>query len=121
MGLMGKCKVLRVYIDEDLKLHSKLLYKAMVDKLLDEKIAGVTVYRGVEGYGSSYHLHTPRIVEAMENLPMILEVIETPARALLALNIIEEMLPKHCLVSVQDIEILHNHAPDGVHTKTEKF
>lgn len=121
MGIIGKCKILRVYLDEDLKWHNQLLYKAMIDKLLAAKIAGATVFKGVEGYGSKYHLHTPRIIEVTENLPVLIEVVDTPERALVALNIIEEMLPQHCLVTVQDMEVLHNHAPDGVHVKTESW
>ena len=122
MDVLGHCKVIRVYVDEDLKWEGKLLYKAIVDRLLKENISpGATVFKGVEGFGSSAHLHTPRIIEVTENLPMVVEVVDQPDRALKALNLIEEMLPNHCLVTVQDTQVLHYHSADGKHTKTKSW
>jgi hypothetical protein len=122
MDVIGKCKVLRVYVDEELKWKGKLLYKAIVDRLLAEKVtAGATVFKCVEGFGSSSHLHTSRIIEVMEELPMIIEIVDKPNRALKALNIIEEMLPNHCLVTVHETQVLHYHKADGKHTKTKKW
>lgn len=121
MSIVGKCKILRIFIDEDLKWEHKLLYRALVDKLLEIKIAGATVFKGVEGYGSSFHLHTPRIIEITENLPVLIEVVDTPKQIHKALNEIEPMLPTHCLVTVQDIQVLHYHHPAGKHTTTKNL
>lgn len=121
MTIVGKCKILRIFIDEDLKWHNKLLYRAIVDKLLEMKIAGATVFKGVEGFGSSAHIHSARILEITENLPMLIEVVDTPKQIHKALNAVEPMLPRHCLVTVQDIRVLHYHHPNGRHTKTKKL
>jgi PII-like signaling protein len=122
MDVLGHCKVIRVYVDEGLKWEGELLYKAIVNRLLKEKVsAGATVFRGVEGFGSSSHLHTPRIIEIAENLPFMIEVVDKPDRALKALNLIEEMLPNHCLVTVHDTHVLHYHSADGKHTKTKSW
>lgn len=115
MDIRGKCKVVRVYIDEDLKWEGKLLYGALTEKLLHEGIAGATVFRGIMGYGSEARIHSVRFVEAMEKLPVMVEVIDVPERAKKALRIIEGMLPKHCLVTIQDIHVAHYYAPDGKH------
>lgn len=121
MNIVGKCKLLRIFIDEDLKWHNKLLYRAIVDKLLELRIAGATVFKGVEGYGSKAHIHSARILEITENLPMLIEVVDKPKQIHKALNAVEPMLPKHCLVTVQDIQVLHYHHPDGKHSKTKKL
>ena len=121
MGIIGKCKLLRVFIDEDLKWHNKLLYRAIVDKLLEQKIAGATAFKGIEGYGSSAHIHTARILEITENLPVLIEVVDTPKQIQKALSIVEPMLPKHCLVTLQDIQVLHYHRTDGKHSKTKRL
>ena len=121
MKLQGKCKALRIYVDEDLKWKSQLLYRAIVETLLKNGLAGATVFKGIEGFGSSAHIHSSRIMEITENLPMMVEVIDSPKQILKALNGVESMLPKHCLVTVQDVRVLHYHAPKGKHSKTTKL
>jgi PII-like signaling protein len=121
MKLQGKCKALRIYVDEDLKWHNQLLYRAIVEKLLGLGIAGATVFKGVEGYGSSAHIHSARILEITENLPVLIEVVDVPKQVLKALQAVEPMLPKHCLVLVQDVKVLHYHAPKGKHSKTSRL
>ena len=121
MSIVGKCKVLRIYLDEDLKWHNQLLYRAIVEKLLNLHLAGATVFKGIEGYGSSFHIHSARILEITENLPVLIEVVDTPKQILKALKAVEPMLPKHCLVTVQDVRVLHYHAPKGKHGPTKKL
>ncbi len=115
MKLVGKCKVLRIFLDENLKWKNQLLYRAIVQKLLDLKIAGATVFKAVEGFGSKAHIHDSGVLELSENLPMLIEVVDRPAQIRKALREIEPMLPTHCLVTVQDIQVLHYHAPQGKH------
>ncbi len=111
----GHCKCVRVYLEENLKWEGKLLYQAIVERLLKEGFAGATVFRGIMGYGSAARIHSIRFVEVMEKLPVVVEVVETPERAKKALRLIEEMLPQHCLVTLQDIHVAHYHSPDGKH------
>lgn len=120
MGIVGKCKVLRIFVDEDLKWNNKLLYRAIVDKLLELKIAGATVFKGIEGYGSSAHIHSARILEITENLPVLLEVVDIPKQIQKALKEVEPMLPEHCLVTVQDIQVLRSPHSAVKHPKTKK-
>lgn len=119
--LSGKCKALRIYVDEDLKWRGRLLYRAIVEELLKARLAGATVFKGVEGYGSSAHIHSAHILELTENLPVMIETIDTPKQILKALNAVEPLLPKHCLVMVQDVWVLHYHAPNGKHSKTKRL
>jgi len=118
MKLQGKCQALRIYVDEDLKWHNQLLYRAMVEKFLNLGMAGASVFKGVEGFGSSAHIHTARILEITENLPVMVEVVDTPKQISRALKAVEPMLPKHCLVTVQDVKVLHYHSPKGKRSKT---
>jgi uncharacterized protein len=121
MELTGKCKKLRIYVDEDLKHGHVPLYHAILEILLKEGVAGATIFKGMEGFGSSHHIHTPRMIELTEQLPMVVEVVEKPKKLLKALNRIEEILPTHCLVTVQDVNVLHYHAPKGKHSKTSRL
>jgi PII-like signaling protein len=113
MKLAGKCKILRIFLDENLKLKNQLLYRTIVKKLLELKVAGATVFKAVEGFGSKAHLHDAGVLELSENLPILIEVVDTPTQIRKALKAVEPMLPTHCLVTVQDIQVLHYHAPGG--------
>ena len=121
MELSGKCKKLRVYVEEQLKHGHVPLYHAILEVLLKEGIAGATVFKGIEGFGSSHHIHSPRVIEMTEKLPMVVEAVENPQKLLKALNLIEEILPVHCLVTVENVEVLHYYHPDGKHSKTKSL
>ena len=107
MELTGKCKALRIYVDEDLKWGNQLLYRAIVEKLLQEGLAGATVFKGAEGFGSSARIHSARILEVTENLPVMIETIDRPAKITQALKRVRPMLPTHGLVTVQDVTVVH--------------
>ncbi len=67
--------------------HGKPLYEAIVEMLRKEKFSGVTVLRGVAGYGGSSVYHTDKILRLSQDLPIILEIVETTER-------IEQILPR---------------------------
>ena len=83
----GERTLMRVHIGESDKWHGKLLYQAIVELLRKEGFSGVTVLRGVAGYGGSSVYHTDKILRLSQDLPIILEVVETAER-------IEQILPR---------------------------
>jgi PII-like signaling protein len=97
MKLLGKAKVLRIYLDENIKSGNRLLYRTIVEKLRTIKIAGATVFKAVEGFGFSARIHDAGLLEISENLPMVVEVVDTPAQIAKALK---PILAPHCLVTV---------------------
>lgn len=105
MSLSGKCKILKIYISEDSKYNNHNLYHALVLKLKEIGMAGVTVTRGIEGYGHGKWLHTTRILELSTNLPIIVEVIDKPERIELVIPIVKEMVNEG-LVIVTDVDII---------------
>lgn len=94
--------MLRVYIGEDDRWRGGLLYPAIVSKLKEAGIAGVTVLRGIEGFGSHARLHTARIDALFQGLPVVVEAVDIPERITTALALLDEMLVE-ALVTVQDI------------------
>jgi uncharacterized protein len=106
MAAAKKQKVLRIYLDEKMKWKSRLLYRALVEKLLELGIPGATVFRGLEGFGASAQIHDARILEMSENLPVVVEVVAAPKVVLACLKQIKPMLPKNALVTVQDIQVM---------------
>jgi PII-like signaling protein len=83
----GEHTLMRIHIGESDKWHGKPLYEAIVEMLRKEQFSGVTVLRGVAGYGGSSVYHTDKILRLSQDLPIILEVVESADR-------IEQILPR---------------------------
>jgi PII-like signaling protein len=98
-----KAKVLRIYLDEKIKSGNKLLYRAIIEKWVSLKMTGATVFKGIEGFGSSAHIHDSGILEMSENLPVVIEMIDAGPQVKKALKAVEPILPDHCLVTVQKV------------------
>jgi PII-like signaling protein len=83
----GERTLMRIHIGESDKCHGRPLYEAVVEMLRKEKFSGVTVLRGVAGYGGSSVYHTDKLLRLSQDLPIILEIVETTER-------IEQILPR---------------------------
>jgi uncharacterized protein len=83
----GERTLMRIHIGESDKWHGKPLYEAIVEMLRKEGFSGVTVLRGVAGYGGSSVYHTDKILRLSQDLPIVLEIVETTER-------IEQILPR---------------------------
>ena len=78
MKLEGEGKLLRLFIGESDTWHGKPLYQAIVERVRQEGLAGATVVRGIEGFGADSRLHTSRILRLSEDLPVVIEIVDTP-------------------------------------------
>lgn len=105
MKIEGPGKAITVYIGEDDQWHSKPLVNALVERLRAEGFAGVTVTRGVLGFGAHSRIHSANILQLSQDLPLVLKLVDTPERAALALEIFDEMVGEG-LITVQDVEIV---------------
>jgi len=77
MVTKGPAKKLTVYIDETDKLGGKPVYEVLMDIFYKKKIAGVSVFRGVAGYGSDGVFHTSKMLELSTSLPVKIEAVDS--------------------------------------------
>lgn len=95
----GPAKKVSIYVGENHQYHSYSVYSAILDYLFFRGVSGATVVRGIGGFGADHHLHTTRILELTENLPIKIQFIESPEK-------VNELLPKlHEMVGTGLIEI----------------
>lgn len=73
-------RLLRIFIGESDSFEGRPLYQAIVEALRKEGLAGATVLRGIEGFGKSSHLHTAHILRLSEDLPIVIECVDTHDR-----------------------------------------
>jgi len=83
----GERTLMRIHIGESDKWEHKPLYQAIVEMLRREKFSGATVLRGVGGYGSSSIYHTDKVLRLSQDLPIVIEVVESAER-------VESILPQ---------------------------
>jgi PII-like signaling protein len=68
-------------------------------------IAGATVFRGIEGFGAKSHLHTSRILRLSEDLPIVIEIVDTAERIDALLPVLDEMVDDG-LVTIESVQIV---------------
>lgn len=105
MDIRGKCKLLKIYISEDSEYKNHNLYHAIVLKLKEADVAGVTVFRGIEGYGKGKRINSVRLLELSSSLPIIIEAIDKAEKIEKALPIIESMIGEG-LITISDTEVI---------------
>jgi len=87
MTLPEKGNLLRIFIGESDSHNGIPLYEWIVNKARENGLAGSTVIRGIEGFGAHSRIHTTKILRLSEDLPIIIEIIDT-------LEKIENFLPQ---------------------------
>lgn len=96
---------LRLYLLETDKFGGAPAYQAIARYLLAHDYAGVTVYRGLEGFGTTHKLRSADVLELSANLPVVVEVIDTPDRIYALKRYLKESsLGKGRLVTEQPVQ-----------------
>lgn len=78
---------LAIYVGDSDRHQHKPLYRAIVELLAAEGVAGTTVLHGIEGYGPSRHIHTSKILDLAQDLPVVIIAIDREEK-------IEAVFPK---------------------------
>ena len=105
MKLQGTGKLLRIFIGESDTWHGKPLYQAIVQAVRKAGLAGATVVRGIEGFGAESHLHTARILRLSEDLPVLIEIVDTDENIRAILPSLDEMIADG-LVTLETVEVI---------------
>jgi len=105
MKIEVDAKMVTVFVNSTDQWHGRPLYTAIVHLCQEKGIAGATVVRCVEGYGSSRHLHTSRLLELSENLPVRIEIVDVAERVEPLLVALAEMIGEG-LVTVSNVHIM---------------
>jgi len=99
-----KAQRLSIYIGESDRWQGQPLYEAIVLKARELRMAGATVLRGPMGYGADSRVHTAKILRLSEDLPIVIQIVETTANVALLLGELEQMISAG-LVTVEDVGV----------------
>lgn len=100
-----EAKLLRLFVGESDTFDGRPLYEAIVLKAREKQMAGATVLRGPMGYGHSSRLHRANFLEISEDLPMIVEIVDTEEKIEGFLPCLEGMIGSG-LVTIEKIRVL---------------
>jgi len=105
MKIEGEGKLLRIFVGESDRWHGKPLYQAIVQRVREEGLAGATVLRGIEGFGADSRLHTARILRLSEDLPVVIEIVDSAEQIERILPVLDEMIGEG-MVTVERVEVI---------------
>lgn len=103
--------LLRVFVGENDKWHGTPLYEAIVRKARELNLAGATVLRGPMGFGAHSRLHTTKILRLSQDLPIVIEIVDSRERIDSLLPHIDEMV-KEGLVTLEKVEVIKYRADE---------
>jgi PII-like signaling protein len=104
-AIEGEQSLVRIFIGEGDKWHHQPLAIALLERLRKEGFAGATVIRGVAGFGAHSVVHTSHILRLSQDLPVLIEVVDSQERVNALLPILEEMVQEG-LVTIEKVRVL---------------
>jgi PII-like signaling protein len=103
--MQGEGKLLRIFIGESDTWHGRPLYEAIVARVREEGLAGATVLRGIEGFGAHSRIHSSRILRLSEDLPVVVEIVDTAENVDRVLPLLDEMVSEG-MVTLERVEVI---------------
>ena len=106
MQIPPEAVLLRIFIGESDRWQHRPLYEAIVLKAREQHLAGATVLRGPMGFGKSSRLHTAKILRLSDDLPLVIEIVDSEEQINSFLPVLEPMI---CggLVTLEQVKVLH--------------
>ena len=105
MQLPRDALLLRIFIGEKDRQGHQPLFEAIVLKAREQHLAGATVLRGPMGFGHSSRLHTAKVLRLSEDLPMVIEIVDSEEKIKAFLPLLDGMMPSG-LVTLEKVQVL---------------
>jgi len=105
MQIPKQALLLRVFFGEGDKFGGSPLYEAIVLKARELHLAGATVLRGSMGFGASSRLHTTKILRLSEDLPLVIEIVDSEDKINSFLPTLDQMMTSG-LITLEKVQVL---------------
>jgi hypothetical protein len=117
LKIEGKAQMMRIFVSEEDRWKSKPLHEALVEAMRANDLAGVTVYRGILGYGAHRRVHKDKPLVSSHHGSIMLSAIDTAEKLRTFLPIVDQMVAEG-LVVFSDVDIV-KYAFRGLETDTQ--
>jgi len=105
MQVPREAVLLRIFVGEDDRTKGRPLYEAIVLKAREAGLAGATVLRGPMSFGKSSTLHTAKVLRLSEDLPIVIEIVDTQEKIDAFLPVLDPMMGSG-LVTLERVQVL---------------
>lgn len=105
MRLEGEARLLRIFVGESDRFEGRPLYEAIVLEAKRRGLAGATVFKGFMGYGAHSRIHTAKVLQLSEDLPVMIEIVDTEEKVRAFLPVLDGMV-KEGLVTLEKVEVI---------------
>ncbi|WP_353641705.1 DUF190 domain-containing protein [Mesorhizobium sp. WSM2239] len=105
MQIPKQAQLLRVFIGENDRDNGRPLYETIVLKAREMQIAGATVMRGAMGYGHSSRLHTTKILRLSEDLPLVIEIVDSEDKINAFLPVLDAIMTSG-LITLEKVQVV---------------
>lgn len=105
MKMEGKARMMRIYIGESDRWQDKPLHEALVQAMRANDIAGVTVYRGIQGYGAHRRFHKDKPMHLSHDASIMLSAIDTEIKLNAFMPVVDRMVAEG-LVVLSEVDII---------------
>ena len=105
MKVPSEAELLRIFVGESDKRGGRPLYELIVQEARRRGMAGATVLRGTLGFGAHSRIHTAKVLRLSEDLPMVIEIVDTPERIAAFLPDLDGMLTEG-LVTLEKVRLI---------------
>jgi PII-like signaling protein len=106
MNIPEEGYLLRIFVGESDRYGHRPLYEEIVLKAREAGLAGATVLRGVMGFGRNSILHTAKILRLSEDLPMVVEIVDSLEKVKAFMPQLDDMI-KDGLVTLEEVKVIH--------------
>lgn len=110
MELQGRSKLLRIFAGEADRIDHQLLFEAILLAAKEKGLAGGTVLKGIMSYGPSSRIHVARLIELSEDLPVVIEIVDSDEKIDSFLPVVQALFEK-CgrggLITVEKVDVLY--------------
>ena len=103
--LEGQQVLMRIFIGEADRHNGKPLHQVLLKLLQQEKVAGATVLRGISGFGAKSHMHTAHLLSLSQDLPMIIEVVDSQENIDRVMDAIDEIVSEG-LITLEKVNVV---------------
>ena len=110
MQTIKKAKLLRLHLGEDDRYNGKPFYEAIVNRCKELKIAGATVFRGIEGFGETAEIHHHHLIK--KDQPIVVTIVDTPENLARLIPELEDMMDTG-MIATSDVDYMRIEKPSS--------
>jgi PII-like signaling protein len=96
--------LLRIFISENSRCEGKSLYEWIARQAQQHGLAGVTIVRGMEGFGSHKEIHSSKMLDMSFNLPIIVHIVDTAEKIEAFVNLLDSVIDEG-LITIQPVHM----------------